>query len=274
MTLDQRQLHAFVDGELDLKSQLAIEGQLQGDPALRRQVDELRQLREAVREHADYHVAPDDLRRRMAALVAAPQQAAAAAPPAAPAPARRPAAARAGSIGTALQSWLGLRPLAASLAFAGVLAVTANLVWLQASRSDRLMEQVVASHVRATLGQHLVDVASSDHHTVKPFLSSKLGFSPPVDELRVPGSSFLGGRVDYIDGRPVAALVYKQGEHVVDSFVWPGQSPDSEPSYAAERGYLTARWSRNGMQHWVISDVNPEEFRTLVAAIAAGDAPR
>jgi len=267
MTLDQRQLHAFVDGELDLKSQLDIEGQLQGDPALRRQVDELRQLRGAVREHADYHVAPDDLRRRMAALVASPQAAPAA-------PARRPAASRAGSIGAALQAWLGWRPLAASLGFAGVLAVTANLVWLQTSRGDRLMEQVVASHVRATLGQHLVDVASSDHHTVKPFLSSKLGFSPPVDELRLPGSSFLGGRVDYIDGRPVAALVYKQGEHVVDSFVWPGKGPDSEPSYAAERGYLTARWSRNGMQHWVISDVNREEFHTLVAAIAAGDAAR
>ena len=261
MTLDQRQIHAFVDGELDLKSQLDIESQLEGDPILRRQVDELRLLREVVREHADYHVAPDDLRRRMAALVASPQAA----------PDRRPAAARGGSIGAALQTWLGWRPLAASLAFAGVLAVTANLVWLQSSRDDRLMDQVVASHVRATLGQHLVDVASSDHHTVKPFLSSKLGFSPPVDELRLAGSSFLGGRVDYIDGRPVAALVYKQGEHVVDSFVWPGKAPDSEPSYAAERGYLTARWSRNGMQHWVISDVNREEFRSIVAAIAAGD---
>ena len=267
MSIEQRQLHAFVDGELDLKSQLDIESRLADDAALRRQVDELRLLREAVREHADYHAAPDELRRRLTALVASSR-------PGAPAPAPAPAPARGGAIAATVQRWLGWRPLAASLGLAGVLAVTANMVWLQSSRDDRLMEQVVASHVRATLGQHLVDVASSDHHTVKPFLSSKLGFSPPVDELRLPGSSFLGGRVDYIDGRPVAALVYKQGEHVVDSFVWPSQAPDSEPSYAAERGYLTARWSRNGMQHWVISDVNREEFRTLVAAIAAGDSAR
>jgi anti-sigma factor RsiW len=266
MTLDQRQLHAFVDGELDLKSQLDIESQLEADAALRRQVDELRQLRAAVREHADYHVAPDELRRRMAALAAASQKRHG---PPAPAPAPTPA--RGGAIGAAVERWLGWRPLAASLGFACVLAVTANVIWLQSSRDDRLMDQVVASHVRATLGQHLVDVASSDHHTVKPFLSSKLGFSPPVDELRLPGSSFLGGRVDYIDGHPVAALVYRQGEHVVDSFVWPGKGPDSEPSYSAERGYLTARWSRNGMQHWVISDVNREKFRSIVAAIAAGD---
>ena len=269
MSIDARQLHAFVDGELDLKSQLDIESRLEGDAALRRQVDELRLLRDAVREHADYHAAPDELRRRMTALVAS-----SASRPGAPAPAAAPTPARAGAIGAAVQRWLGWRPLAASFGFVCVLALAANMVWLQSSRDDRLMEQVVASHVRATLGQHLVDVASSDHHTVKPFLSSRLGFSPPVDELRVPGSSFLGGRVDYLDGRPVAALVYKQGEHVVDAFVWPGKAPDSEPSYASERGYLTARWSRNGMQHWVISDVNREEFRTLVAAIAAGDAAR
>ncbi|HJV94689.1 MAG TPA: anti-sigma factor [Albitalea sp.] len=260
---ERQQLNAFVDGELDLKSQLDIEQQLESNAALRRQVDEMRQLREAVREHADYHSAPDALRRRMATLMAASQ-----ARPAAPSPARTSA------IGEAVQRWLGWRPLAASMSFAAVLAVAVNLVWLQSSRDDRLTDDVVASHVRATLGQHLVDVASSDHHTVKPFLSSKLGFSPPVNELQIPGSVFLGGRVDYLDGRPVAALVYKQGEHIVNSFVWPSTSSDSKVSFSSERGYLTAHWSHKGMNHWVISDVNREEFRTVVDAIAAADADR
>ena len=98
------------------------------------------------------------------------------------------------------------------------------------------MDEAVASHVRSTLGPHLVDVASSDHHTVKPFLSSKLGFSPPVYELQLPGSVFVGGRVDYLDGQPVAALVYRQGEHVVNAFVWPSgratASRNSPPSAA------------------------------------------
>jgi anti-sigma factor RsiW len=121
--------------------------------------------------------------------------------------------------------------------------------------------------VRSTVGPHLVDVLSSDHHTVKPFLSSKLGFSPPVAELPLAGSVFVGGRVDYLDGRPVAALVYRQGDHVVNSFVWPDSASDSKPEFATERGYRIAHWLQGGMRHCVISDVNREEFQRLVEAV-------
>jgi len=110
-------------------------------------------------------------------------------------------------------------------------------------------------------------VFSSDRHTVKPFLSAKLGFSPPVDELPLPGSVFIGGRVDYLDGRPVAALVYRQGEHVVNSFVWPESASDSKPEFATERGYRIAHWLQGGMHHCVISDVNREEFERVVNAV-------
>ena len=270
-------IEAFVDGELDLASQLEIEDRLPGDPALRRQVDEIRSLREQVREHAERHVAPAALRARIAgrlqgaqAVPAAPAQATV--PRRASAPARPPATGS-GAAG-AIQRWLGWRPLATSLGFAAVLAVAVNLAWLQSSRDERLTDSVVASHVRSTLGQHLVDVASSDHHTVKPYLSSKLDFSPPVDALQVPGSVFVGGRVDYLDGRPVAALVYRQGEHVVNSFVWPGPAAESQPRFAVERGYQTAHWTAGGMNHWVISDVNREEFQRIVKAVQANDAVR
>jgi anti-sigma factor RsiW len=157
--------------------------------------------------------------------------------------------------------------MVASLGTATALVLTANLWWLNSSHDDRLMDEVTASHVRSTLGQHLVDVASSDHHTVKPWLSSKLDFSPPVPDLKEAGSTFLGGRVDYLDGRPVAALVYRQGQHVVNSFVWPGTSAEGAPRFAIERGYRSAHWSRNGMTHWVISDLSDQEFRALVRAI-------
>jgi anti-sigma factor RsiW len=172
-----------------------------------------------------------------------------------------------------IRRWLasGWRPMAASLGMAAALVLTANLWWLHSSRDDRLMDEVTASHVRSTLGQHLVDVASSDHHTVKPWLSSKLDFSPPVTDLKDAGSTFLGGRVDYLDGRPVAALVYRQGQHVVNSFVWPGSAAEGEPRFATERGYRTAHWSRNGMTHWVISDLNDQEFRALIRAIEKAD---
>ena len=132
------------------------------------------------------------------------------------------------------------------------------------------MDDVVASHVRSTLGQHLVDIASSEHHVVKPWLSSKLDFSPPVNELQIPGSVFLGGRVDYLDGHPVAALVYRQGEHVVNSFVWPDTGKDTKPDFSSQRGFQMAHWSQAGMAHWVISDVNREEFKVVVSAVQAG----
>ena len=259
---DAWKLDAFVDGELDLAGQLEMEERLRDDATLRGEVDELRSLREIVRERADRHAAPESLRARMAGAL----------DPGAPAPAPAPARALSSAPGAALRRWFAWRPLAASLSFAAVLAVALNLAWLQSGTQERLAEDVVASHVRATLGQHLTDVASSDHHTVKPFLSSRLGFSPPVPELQLPGSTFLGGRVDYLDGRPVAALVYRQGQHIVDSFVWPGSATDSPPVYATQRGYRTAHWSRGGMNHWLVSDVNREEFEAIVAALRNADA--
>ena len=258
---------AFVDGELDLASQLDMERGMAEDPTLRESVEVARLLRELVREHADRHAAPESLRTRAATLFPRP-------PPPPPAPARVPAGARAGSVAATLQRWLGWRPLLVSMSLAVLLVVVSNAVQLQSSQQARLMDDVVASHVRSTLGQHLVDVASSDRHTVKPFLSSKLDFSPPVAELQLPGSVFLGGRVDYLAGRPVAALVYRQGEHVVNSFVWPSTESDSKPDFAAERGFQTAHWATHGMKHCVISDLSRDEFRRVVAAVQLTDASR
>ncbi len=252
--IETQRINAFVDGELDLVNQLEMEERMAQDSGLRAQVDVLRQLRVAIREGAEYHAAPDALRRRMAAMLA-PE----------PAVRTRPA-----NMAVALQRWSGWRPMATSFGLVATLALALNVAWIRTTQDDRLMDDVVASHVRSTLGQHLVDVASSEHHVVKPWLSSKLDFSPPVNELQIPGSVFLGGRVDYLDGHPVAALVYRQGEHVVNSFVWPGAGKDSSPDFSSQRGFQTAHWSQAGMTHWVISDVNREEFKVVVSAVRAG----
>jgi anti-sigma factor RsiW len=258
-------IDAFVDGELDLAGQLEIEQRIERDEALRQRIEAVRALRETVREKADRHAAPAGLQERMTAMLAAARREAAA--PAAVAEASPAKAAPAGWV-QVLERWLAWRPLVASTAFVGLLAVSLNLAVLQSSKQDRLMEEAVASHVRSTVGEHLVDVASSDHHTVKPFLSQRLGFSPPVRELQLPGSVFVGGRVDYLGGRPVAALVYRQGEHVVNSFVWPDTGgSDSAPEFALDRGFRIAHWSQGGMRHCVISDVNREEFRRLVDSV-------
>jgi anti-sigma factor RsiW len=253
-------IDAFVDGELDLAGQLEIEQRMEHNEALRQRVDALRALRETVREKADRHTAPAGLQERMTAMLGAARRESVAPP-------RTPKASPSGWA-QVLGRWLAWRPLVASTAFVGLLAVTLNVAVLQSSKQDRLMDEAVARQVRSTVGQHLVDVASSDHHTVKPFLSQRLGFSPPVNDLQLPGSVFVGGRVDYLDGRPVAALVYRQGEHVVNSFVWPDSgSSDSVPEFASQRGFRIAHWSQGGMRHCVISDVNREEFRRLVDSV-------
>lgn len=259
-TTDLQQLNAFVDGELDLKSQLEFEARLRHDAALRTQADRLRQLRGALREGADYHVAPAALRQRLAASLA---------PPATVPPPRLWADAA-----TAVQRWLGWRPMVASLMMASVLAIALNLAWTRWAQSDRVQGDVVASHVRSTLGQRLVDVASSDRHTVKPWLSSKLDFSPPVAELALPDSVFLGGRVDYVDGRPVAALAYRQRQHVVNAYLWPSDGKDRAVVFAAERGFQIAHWTRSGMNNWVISDLGREEFTAVVQALQTAGASR
>lgn len=249
--IEAHTLNAFVDGELDVLSLREIEERMKHDEGLRAQVEGLRQLRENLRELADYHVAPRAFRQRVEALAASP----------ATLPTRL-------SVGKGtVQYWLNWRPMVVSFAVLALVALTLNLTRWRSGYDDWLGQEVIASHVRSTLGQRLVDVASSDHHTVKPWLSSKLDFSPPVQESLLPGSVLLGGRVDYLDGRPVAALVYRQGEHVVSSFLWPTNATDGGAVFSAARGFQIAHWTRTGINHWVISDVNREEFVAIVRAL-------
>jgi anti-sigma factor RsiW len=262
--VEAQQVNAFVDAELDLGARLDMEERMQVDASLRGQVQGLRQLRTTIHEGARYHTAPADFRSRMASLVE---------PKSKSKPEPQPRI-RTSHVAAVLRGWFAWRPMAASFMLLGVMAVALNLGWLSTARDDRMLDDVVASHVRSTLGQHLVDVASSDHHTVKPWLASKLDFSPPVNELHLPDCVFLGGRVDYLDGRPVAALVYRKGEHIVSDFVWPTTSKDSKADFLVERGFQAARWSQGDMTHWVVSDVNKEEFKAVVRAIQVADSDR
>ena len=262
LNTETQQLHAFVDGELDLARQLEIEARLRDDATLRAQLEGVQRLRSAIREGADYHAAPAALRAALGSLVAAPPVSPIAPPAAASTPLSRLASARA-----AARRWLAWRPLVVSFGAAAMLAVALNLTLSQAGHEQRLRAEVIASHVRAKLTQRLVDVASSDRHTVKPWLSSRLDFSPPVHALNLPGSVFVGGRIDYLDGRPVAVRVYRQGAHSVDAFVWPSDAGDQRLRFSSSRGFELAHWSRGGMAHWVISDLGREQLAAVVREI-------
>lgn len=261
--IDRRELDAFVDGELDLRRQLDIEAWVAEDAALRAEVARLRALRQVVREHAHYHAMPEALKRRLQGALGRPADAAPPGPRAATAPWWRWQ-----SVGPRI-AW---RP-AAALVLAGcaLAAGTGALVW-RAAEQQRRVDEVVASHVRAVLSQRLVDVASSDQHTVKPWLSSHLDFSPPVHEL--PGVVFVGGRVDYLDGRQVAVLVYRRRAHVIDVFIEPSSGPAQAPRLTSERGFHVLEQVREGMRSRIVSDLNVEELRAFAGTLAAADAPR
>jgi anti-sigma factor RsiW len=253
------ELTAFIDGELELTRQLALEARLAADPALREQVQGLRALRDAVRERADYHIAPAALRAQLQL----------------PTPSAPALAARNRPEPSGWRLWFAWRPLSVACALVAVFALTLSLTTLQSGGDERLMQEVIASHVRSSMGEKLVDVASSDQHTVKPWLSSKLDFSPPVGDVSMPsGISFVGGRVDYLDARPVAALVYRQRKHVIDAYIWPSAQGDTQMQPLSQHGFNVVHWTQGGMRFWVVSDLQRDELAVFARSLAQADAAR
>jgi len=168
-------------------------------------------------------------------------------------------------------NWLAL---AAAIIFAAIIALTL-VSRLQRPEADQfLATQLIASHVRSLMANHLTDVASSDQHTVKPWLDAKLDFAPPVVDLSSEGFPLVGGRLDYLDNRPVAALVYQRRKHFINLFVWPAETgADTTTRSAGNRqrsltlkaisrqGYHLLHWLDSEFNYWAISDISAEELR-------------
>lgn len=143
----------------------------------------------------------------------------------------------------------------------------------RATGSETLNAEVVSGHIRALMLDHLTDVASSDHHTVKPWFNGKLDFSPPVPDLASDGFPLLGGRLDYLGGRAVAALAYGRRNHLIDVFLWPIGPGERElpPRSSSHHGYGLIHWSRGGMNYWAVSDLNITELHQFVALLQRSD---
>jgi anti-sigma factor RsiW len=156
-------------------------------------------------------------------------------------------------------NWLAL---AAAIIFAAIIALT-FVPRLQRPGADQLLAtQLIASHVRSLMANHLTDVASSDQHTVKPWLDAKLDFAPPVVDLSSEGFPLVGGRLDYLDNRPVAALVYQRRKHFINLFVWPGETGAARPTMAmSHEGYQLLHWADSDFNYWAVSDVNVNDLQ-------------
>lgn len=241
MNCSRERIEAYLDHELDGAQQAAMEQHMAGCPDCAETFTRLRRQQAGIQAAAPYFSAPPELGlsvRRQLRHVEDTH-----------------------SVAPAAWRWLAL---AASLLL--VVSVSLNIVrWRAGALESDLADSVLSDHLRSLIGTHLVDVASSDQHTVKPWFAGKLDFSPDVKDLAAQGFPLAGGRVEYLEHRRVAALIYHRRRHVINLFIWPaGASPGSETT-ASRNGYHLLHWTAGGMNYWAVSDVAASDLQTLRA---------
>lgn len=233
-------LSPFLDEELDPWASREVSRHLESCVECSSALARRRQLSETLRRDLEYHRAPELLRARIlrAAGAAVPRE-------------------RRRTVRAPLQAWRWMGAAAGVLVVAGGAWLFASLPLLAAR--DALTRDAVSNHVRSLMASHLTDVASTDQHTVKPWFAGRLDFSPPVTDFATDGYALVGGRIDYLDGRTVAALVYRRRQHVINVFVWP-DSRDAAPRTATRQGFHTVLAKHGGMAYCLVSDLNPQEL--------------
>jgi anti-sigma factor RsiW len=241
-------LHAYLDDELDAANSAAMARHLHECSACKARYETYAIMQKALSEPTLYRRAPDALRAQWATPVTP-----AASSTVTPLPVRR----------RTPVAWAA----AAGFAAAVLLSVPAWLHWLPSRGTDNaIVAQAISGHVRSLQGEHLMDVVSTDQHTVKPWFEGKLDFSPRVKDLAAEGFPLAGGRLDALDGHSVAALVYKRRLHVINLFQWPAETGPAAQATTQEHGYTVIRWTGDGMHYVVISDVNEGDLKQFVLA--------
>jgi anti-sigma factor RsiW len=253
---NSRLLHGYLDGELDLVRSLEIEEHLKTCPDCAQQLWNQQTLRKAFRSSSLYERAPSGLAERIRASIS------------------REDAQESGAGPNTLPKTGPMPPLSARRAAWNWLAVAAAIIlavlftWrilpglAGRGHSELLAQELVASHIRSLQPNHLFDVQSTDQHTVKPWFNGKLDFSPPVRDLAEDGYPLVGGRLDYIDHRAVAALIYQRRQHLINVFVWPEDKQTDNKLYSESRqGYNVIFWERGGMYLCAVSDLNTGELQ-------------
>ncbi len=244
----QTLIDGYLDGELDLARNLEIEDHFHECALCSRTYNDRRALRDRLKTGAVYFKAPADLQKRIQRSLRQ--------------------AAKAESLPRRL-SWSWVR-VAAPLAAAALVVLTLVPFFRGPSPEEILTQEVLSGHVRSLMANHLADVPSSDQHTVKPWFNGKLDFSPPVEDLAKMGFPLVGGRLDYLNNRPVAALVYQRDKHLINVFIWPAnKSTDPSGASATRQGYNLFHWTKSGMNFWVVSDLERGQLEKFVEMLKA-----
>ena len=237
-------MHALIDGELDAGHAREVEAHIVGCADCAARLREFQDLRKAMTPAALRFAAPAGLRERIEGKLPAP-----------PAAASRRGVVKGFAAGVALS------------------AIAASGVLLIVTRDDNqrlVLGEVVSAHLRSLQGQHLIDVQSSDQHTVKPWFNGKLDVAPPVVDLTAQGFTLLGGRLDYINAKPAAAIVYRRRVHIINLFCAPAPgSDDRAASMQSLQGYNVRHWRENGLNLWAVSDINADELMEFGEKFAA-----
>lgn len=244
-----RLLHGYLDGELDLVRAVDFEEHLKSCADCAGELREQQIMRQSLRSSNLYERAPASLQSRIRAALPGAK------PQAKVIPIRR----------RSVLTWL-----AAAAAIVIAFVSGARLVPDIGGRrqADLVAQEIVASHIRSLQPGHLFDVQSTDQHTVKPWFDGKLDFAPPVVDLASAGFPLVGGRLDYVNGRPVAALVYQRRLHYINIFVWPSAESESAPLASQVRqGYNILCWTQSGMTFWAVSDLGRDELQTFVTLL-------
>jgi len=231
-------LHAYLDNELDAAQSVAIDRHMQSCHACAALHADYTQLHQSFAHASLYRRAPATLRKQWSA-----------------------------ESGTAHVTKARRPPVALAMAagFAAALLIAAPAWWYTLHRgASQNIDEVVSSHIRSMQPQHLMDVVSTDQHTVKPWFAGKLDFSPRVKDLAGEGFPLAGGRLDALDGHNVAALIYRRHLHVINLYQWPVSASASGPDLAQSQGYTVIRWTDERMRFVAVSDVSEGELREFV----------